>query len=66
MKMNVWTVKSTAPFDKSITTSRTWIGAADGRVYRQRSEGFGQRIYYDNVIKPEVEDRKRRVGAQNG
>ncbi len=66
MKMNVWTVKSTTPFDKSITTSRTWIGAADGRVYRQRSEGFEQRIYYDNVIKPEVEDRKRRVGAQNG
>ncbi len=66
MKMNVWTVKSTTPFDKSITTSRTWIGAADGRVYRQSSEGLEQRIYYDNVIKPEVEEGRRRTRVSNG
>lgn len=65
-KMNVWTVKSTTPFDKSITTSRTWIGAADGRVYRQSSQGLEQRIYYDNVIKPEVEEGRRRTRVSNG
>jgi hypothetical protein len=66
MKMNVWTVKSTTPFDKSITTSRTWIGAADGRVYRLSSQGLEQRIYYDNVIKPEVAEGRRRNPAKNG
>ena len=66
MKMNVWTVKSTTPFDKSITTSHTWIGASDGRVYRQSSAGFEQRIYYDNVIKPEVEEGRRRTRVNNG
>ena len=66
MKMNVWTVKSISPFDKSITTSRTWIGAADGRVYRQSAGGMEQRIYYDNVIKPEVEEGRRRSRSSNG
>lgn len=43
----------------------TWIGAPDGRAYRQSSDGLEQRIYYDNVIKPEVEEgrRRTRVGA---
>ena len=44
MKMNVWTVKSGTLVDKSLTTSRTWIGAADIRVYRQSSEGLEQRV----------------------
>jgi hypothetical protein len=58
MKMNVWTVKSVTPFEKGVTTSRTWIGAADGRVYRQLMDEMDQRIYYDNVVKPEIEERK--------
>lgn len=66
MKMNVWTVKSSTPFDKSITTSRTWIGASDGRVYRQSSEGLEQRIFYDNVVKPEVQEGRRRARVNNG
>ena len=65
MKMNVWTIKSGTLVDKSLTTSRAWIGAADIRVYRQSSEGLGQRVYYDNMIKPEVEEgwRRTRVGV---
>ena len=66
MKMNVWTVKSTTPFDKSITTSRAWIGAEDGRVYRHSPAGLEQRIYYDNVIKPDVEQGRRRTRVSNG
>lgn len=66
VKMNVWTVKSSAPFDKSVTSSRTWIGANDGRVYRQSSEGFEQRIYYDNVTKPLIEEPRRRARSGTG
>jgi hypothetical protein len=58
MKMNVWTVKSTTPFEKGVTVHRTWIGAADGRVYRQLTDELDQRIFYDNVVKPEIEVRK--------
>ncbi len=55
MKMNVWTVKSVTPFEKGVSTSRTWIGAVDGRVYRQLTDELDQRILYDNVVKPEIE-----------
>jgi hypothetical protein len=58
MKMNVWTVKSVTPFEKGVSTHRTWIGAADGRVYRQLTDDLDQRIFYDNVVKPEIEERK--------
>lgn len=57
MKMNVWTVKSVTPFEKGVSSSRTWIGAADGRVYRQLTDEMDQRIFYDNVVKPEIEAR---------
>jgi hypothetical protein len=60
MKMNVWTVKSVTPFEKGMTTSRAWIGAVDGRTYRQVTDELDQRIFYDNVVKPEVEERKSR------
>lgn len=55
MKMNVWTVKSVTPFEKGVTTSRAWIGAADGRTYRQVTNEMDQRIFYDNVVKPDVD-----------
>jgi hypothetical protein len=55
MKMNVWTVKSVTPFEKGVSTSRTWIGATDGRTYRQVTDELDQRIFYDNVVKPEIE-----------
>jgi hypothetical protein len=58
MKMNVWTVKSVTPFEKGMSTSRTWIGAADGRTYRQVTDELDQRIFYDNVVKPEIEAPK--------
>jgi hypothetical protein len=60
MKMNVWTVKSVTPFEKGVSTHRTWIGAADGRAYRQITDDMDQRIFYDNVVKPEIEERKPR------
>jgi hypothetical protein len=55
-KMNVWTVKSVTPFSSGLTTSRTWIGAADGRVYRQVTDELDQRIFYDNVTAPPASD----------
>ncbi len=59
--MTVWTSKVAAPFDKSVITSQTWIDASDGRVYRQRSKDVETRIFYDNVVAPEVEPpRKKR------
>jgi hypothetical protein len=60
MKMNVWTVKSVTPFEKGMTTSRAWIGAVDGRVYRQVTDELDQHIFYDNVVKPEIEEKKSR------
>ena len=66
MRMNVWTVQSTIPFEKSTAPSRTWIGTADGRVYRHRSAGVAQRIYCDGVIEPDVEQGRRRTRVSNG
>lgn len=60
MKMNVWTIKTINPVDplgrlgRGLLTSRAWIGSLDGRVYRQKSDDFEQRIFYDNVVKPDV------------
>jgi hypothetical protein len=60
MKMNVWTVKSVTPFEKGVSTHRTWIGAADGRAYRQLTSDMDQRIFYDNVVKPDIVEPKPR------
>ena len=63
MKMNVWTIKTISPVDplgREHLTSRVWIGSLDGRVYRQKSDDFEQRIAYDNVVKSDVTEPKSR------
>ncbi len=62
--MKVWTSYATTPFEPKPSQWKTWIGAVDGRVYRQLSEGFEQRIFYDNVAAPPADEiaspRKRK------
>lgn len=62
--MKVWTSYSTTPFEPKPSQWKTWIGAADGRVYRQMSDGIDQRIFYDNVAAPAASEiaqpRKRK------
>jgi hypothetical protein len=62
--MKVWTSFATTPFEPKPSQWKTWIGAADGRVYRQASDGFDQRIFYDNVVEPPASEiaqpRKRK------
>jgi hypothetical protein len=52
------------PFDPKPVEWKAWVGAADGRVYRQSSAGFEQRIAYDKVAAPYPSDiaqpRKKR------
>lgn len=59
----VWTSQVKTQFDDKHVQWKTWIGVADGRIYRQQSPGFDQRIYYDNVVAPQVApaaDKKKR------
>ncbi|TAG02654.1 MAG: hypothetical protein EAZ43_08670 [Betaproteobacteria bacterium] len=62
--MKVWTSYAVTPFDPKPVEWKTWVGAADGRVYRQSSAGFEQRIAYDKVAAPDAADiaqpRKKR------
>jgi hypothetical protein len=62
--MKVWTSYAVTPFDPKPVEWKTWVGAADGRVYRQSSSGFEQRIAYDKVVAPDPADiaqpRKKR------
>jgi hypothetical protein len=62
--MKVWTSYATTPFEAKPSQWKTWIGAVDGRVYRQTSDGFDQRIFYDNVAAPPASEiaqpRKRK------
>jgi hypothetical protein len=62
--MKVWTSYATTPFEPKPSQWKTWIGASDGRVYRQASDGIDQRIFYDNVSAPAAGDvaqpRKRK------
>lgn len=62
--MKVWKSFAVTPFDPKPVEWKTWIGAADGRVYRQSSAGFDQRISYDNVVAPDpseiAQPRKKR------
>jgi hypothetical protein len=62
--MKVWTSYATTPFEPKPSQWKTWIGAIDGRVYRQASDGIDQRIFYDNVSAPAASDvaqpRKRK------
>lgn len=51
----VWTSRVKTPFSEKAVQWKTWIGVADGRVYRQHSQDFEQRIFYDNVVAPVVE-----------
>ncbi len=54
--MKVWTSYATTPFESKPSQWKTWIGATDGRVYRQTSDGIDQRIFYDNVSAPAASD----------
>jgi hypothetical protein len=54
--MKVWTSYATTPFEPKPSQWKTWIGATDGRVYRQASDDFDQRIFYDNVVAPDPAD----------
>jgi hypothetical protein len=62
--MKVWTSFATTPFESKPSQWKTWIGATDGRVYRQSSVDFDQRIFYDNVSAPPASEiaqpRKRK------
>jgi hypothetical protein len=62
--MKVWTSYATTPFESKPSQWKTWIGVTDGRVYRQTSDGFDQRIFYDNVVAPPANEiaqpRKRK------
>jgi hypothetical protein len=62
--MKVWTSFATTPFEAKPSQWKTWIGALDGRVYRQTSDDFDQRIFYDNVSAPPASEiaqpRKRK------
>ncbi len=64
MPMKVWTSFAVTQFDPKPVEWKTWIGAADGRVYRQTSAGFDQRIAYDKVAAPDpsemAQPRKKR------
>lgn len=60
----VWTSYAATPFEPKPVQWKTWIGVADGRVYRQASEGVDQRYFYDNVVAPPASEvaqpRKRK------
>jgi hypothetical protein len=62
--MKVWASLATTPFESKPSKWKTWIGATDGRVYRQTSEGFDQQISYENVSAPPASEiaapRKRK------
>jgi hypothetical protein len=62
--MQVWTSLATTPFEPKPVQWKTWIGASDGLVYKQSSDGFEQRFSYDNVAPPPAseiaEPRKRK------
>lgn len=51
----VWTSRVKTPFSEKAVQWKTWIGVADGRVYRQQTQDYEQRIFYDNVMAPVVE-----------
>lgn len=51
--MKVWTSYAVTQFDPKPVEWKTWIGALDGRVYRQSAAGFEQRIAYDTVAAPD-------------
>ena len=62
--MLVWDAVSVTPFTSAPSPMRIWIGAADGLVHRQRSAEEDQRIFYDQVVKPEwAETRGRRLSS---
>ncbi|RYF43434.1 MAG: hypothetical protein EOO25_03230 [Comamonadaceae bacterium] len=50
----MWTSQVKTQFDDKPVQWKTWVGVADGRLYRQQSQGFDQRIFYDNVVAPAV------------
>lgn len=59
----VWTSQVKTQFDDKPAQWKTWVGVADGRLYRQQSQGFDQHIRYDNVVAPAVApaaDKKKR------
>ncbi len=60
MPARVWTSQVETQFDDKPVQWKTWVGSTDGRIYRQQSAGFDQRIFYDNVVAPQVPAREKK------